>query len=279
MRRSRPNRRPSLSCLVPGNRGALYHDLRRGQLWGKFFTAAPHRLRAIRRAIQNSQASLWELATRYRINPKTVAKWRRRGSVCHARMGPKEPRSTVLSKEEEALIVTFRGHTLLPLDDCLYALQSTIPHLTRSSLHRCLQRHSISRLPETQGDKPAKRKFKSYPIRYFHVDICRSADRGRQAPPVCCDRSDIGMALPERSAQFYDWRVRPNVEWVGKIVKLSFMKITAIMATSLSLTNLWQHNKALSGHFGASNALGTRASIFGARLAEHTTASKISEHC
>ena len=126
---------------------------------------------AIRRAIQNSQASLRELAGRYSINPKTVAKWRRRGSVCDARMGPKEPRSTVLSKEEEAMIVTFRRHTLLPLDDCLYALQSTIPHLTRSSLHRCLQRQGISRLPETQGDKPAKRKFKSYAIGYFHVDI------------------------------------------------------------------------------------------------------------
>jgi hypothetical protein len=78
-------------------------------------------------------------AARYSINPKTVAKWRRRGSVCDARMGPKEPRSTVLRKEEEALIVTFRRHTLLLLNDCLYALQSTIPHLTRSSLHRCLQ--------------------------------------------------------------------------------------------------------------------------------------------
>ncbi|TCW29111.1 hypothetical protein EDC20_1011, partial [Gluconobacter oxydans] len=31
-------------------------------------------------------------------------------------------------------------HTLLPLDDCLYALQASIPHLTRSALHRCLQR-------------------------------------------------------------------------------------------------------------------------------------------
>jgi transposase-like protein len=67
---------------------------------------------AIRRAIQNSQASLRELAARYGINPKTVAKWRRRGSVCDARMGPKEPRSTVLSKEEEALIVTFRKHAI-----------------------------------------------------------------------------------------------------------------------------------------------------------------------
>ena len=61
-----------------------------------------------------------------------------------ARMGPKEPtlqraepwktrRSSLPSSE----------HTLLPLDDCLYALQPTLPHLTRSSLHRCLQRHGM----------------------------------------------------------------------------------------------------------------------------------------
>lgn len=29
----------------------------------------------------------------------------------------------------EAVVVAFRRHTLLPLDDCLYALQATIPHL------------------------------------------------------------------------------------------------------------------------------------------------------
>ena len=63
------------------------------------------------------------------------------------------------------------AHTLLPLDDCLYAMQATIPHLTRSSLHRCLQRHGISRLPEVEGDKPAKKKLKPYPIGYFHIDI------------------------------------------------------------------------------------------------------------
>ena len=51
----------------------------------------------------------------------------------------------LLSVEEEAIIVAFRKHTLLPLDDCLYALQPTIPHLTRSSLHRCPQRHGIGR--------------------------------------------------------------------------------------------------------------------------------------
>jgi hypothetical protein len=38
-------------------------------------------------------------------------------------------------------------------------------------LHRCLQRHGISRLPEVTGDKEPKRKFKTYPIGYFHIDI------------------------------------------------------------------------------------------------------------
>jgi transposase InsO family protein len=126
---------------------------------------------AIRRAIQHSQESLRSLARRYGINQKTVAKWKRRTSVADLPTGPSEPKSTVLSAEDEAIIVAFRRHTLLPLDDCLYALQATIPHLTRSSLHRCLQRHGISRLPDVEGDKPAKTKFKTYPIGFFHIDI------------------------------------------------------------------------------------------------------------
>ena len=126
---------------------------------------------AVRRAIQHSQESLRALAKRYGINQKTVAKWKRRSSVSDLRTGPKQPKSTVLSVEDEAIVVAFRRHTLLPLDDCLYALQATIPHLTRSSLHRCLQRHGISRLPDVAGDKQPKKKFKSYPIGFFHIDI------------------------------------------------------------------------------------------------------------
>ena len=99
---------------------------------------------AIRAAIQRSKAPLKELAARHGLNQKTVAKWRKRAFVNDVRMGPKAARSTVLSAEEEAIIVALRKHTLLPLDDCLYALQATIPHLTRSSLHRCLKRHGIS---------------------------------------------------------------------------------------------------------------------------------------
>ena len=109
---------------------------------------------AVRRAIQHSQESLRALAKRYGseegqktiqwivfpTNQKTVAKWKTRTSVTDLPTGPTEPKSTVLSVEDAAVIVAFRRPTLLPLDDCRYALQPTIPHLSRSSLHLCLQR-------------------------------------------------------------------------------------------------------------------------------------------
>jgi len=126
---------------------------------------------AVRAAIQRSQASLAQLSRELGINPKTVAKWRKRTTVEDMKTGPSEPRSTVLTEAEEAMVVAFRRHTLLPLDDCLYALQPSIPHLTRSALHRCLQRHGISRLPEVEGDKPKRSRFKCYPIGFFHIDI------------------------------------------------------------------------------------------------------------
>src|SRR3546814_14906205 len=122
---------------------------------------------AVRAAIQRSKASIQELSQHYGINPKTVQKWRQRSSVEDAPMGPKQRRSTVLSQEEEALIVAFRKHTLLPLDDCLYALQATIPHLTRPTLPRLFRRHGISRLPSVEGPTP-KRQSKQSPIGPVH---------------------------------------------------------------------------------------------------------------
>ena len=96
----------------------------------------------------------------------------------------------MLAADDEAVIVAFRRHTLLPLDDCLYALQATIPHLTRSSLHRCLQRHGISRLPEVEGDKVEKKRFKAYPIGYFHIDIAEvQTAEGKLALFVAIDRT------------------------------------------------------------------------------------------
>ena len=144
----------------------------------------------VRRAIQARQESVRAAAKRFGISPTTVQKWRRRQTTADARMGPKEPRSTVLTVEEEAVVVAFRRHTLLPLDDCLYALQPTIPHLRRSSLHRCLQRHGIARLPDVECDEPKRSRFKVYPIGYFHLDIAEvHTEEGRLHLFVAIDRT------------------------------------------------------------------------------------------
>jgi len=163
---------------------------------------------AVRRAIQHSQKSLRTLARRHGINQKTVAKWKKRSTTADLPTGPKDPKSTSLSLEDEAIIVAFRQHTLLPLDDCLYALQATIPHLTRSSLHRCLQRHGISRLPDVEDGKGIKRKFKTYPIGYFHSTSPKYAPRRagstssllligpQSSPSPSCTRRPHGGSQP-----------------------------------------------------------------------------------
>ena len=126
----------------------------------------------VRAELQRSQASTRALAARYGLNPKTVAKWRGRTTTADAPMGPSDPRSTVLTPVEEAMVVEFRRRTLLPLDDVLGCLRDTIPKLTRSALHRCLKRHGISRLPESE-DKPSRRgRFAETAIGYVHIDVC-----------------------------------------------------------------------------------------------------------
>jgi hypothetical protein len=47
------------------------------------------------------------------INPKTVAKWRKRETVEDMKTGPMEPRSTVLSEAEEAMVVASSDRVLL----------------------------------------------------------------------------------------------------------------------------------------------------------------------
>jgi len=98
-----------------------------------------------------------------------------------------QPKSTVLMPAEEA-IVAFRQKTLLPLDDVLGCMKDSIPHLSRSALHRCLQRHGISRLGVEETAEKRKR-FKAYEIGYVPIDSCelRHAD-GRLVMFLAIDR-------------------------------------------------------------------------------------------
>jgi transposase InsO family protein len=126
----------------------------------------------VRAELQAAQGGTRALAARHGLNPKTVAKWRGRAGTADAPMGPRRPRSTVLTEAEEALVVEFRRRTLLPLDDVLGCLRDAIPKLSRSALHRCLVRHGISRLPRDEEKTSKRQHFAETAIGYVHVDVC-----------------------------------------------------------------------------------------------------------
>lgn len=72
------------------------------------------------------------LAQRYGLNRTTVKKRRSRAMTADAPMRPSQPKSTVLTAAEEAVVVEFRRRTLL-VDDVRGCLHQSIPKLTRSS--------------------------------------------------------------------------------------------------------------------------------------------------
>src|SRR5215218_468496 len=126
----------------------------------------------IRAELQASQETTRVLAARHGLNPKTVQKWRQRTTTADQPMGPRRPRSTVLTEAEEAIVVEFHRRTLLPLDDVLGCLRETIPTLTRSALHRCLERHGISRLPRDAEKASRRQRFAETATGYVHIDVC-----------------------------------------------------------------------------------------------------------
>ena len=106
----------------------------------------------VRAELQASKESARAPAARYGLNAKTVRKWRRRTTTADEPMGPKTPKSTALTPAEEAIVVAFRQKTLLPLDDVRACLKDAIPNLSRSALHRRLQRHALGEEVVGDGD-------------------------------------------------------------------------------------------------------------------------------
>ena len=149
---------------------------------------------AVRRAIQHSQESLgpWPSAMASTQRPSRSGDSAARSPT--AQPGREEPRSTVLAAEDEAIIVAFRRHTLLPLDDCLYALQATIPYLTRSSLHRCLSapRHrSTTRGRGQQADEKGLQSLSPSASSISTLPRCR--------PPKVSSTSSLPSTAPANS--------------------------------------------------------------------------------
>lgn len=136
--------------------------------------------------------SLRALSKRYGINPKTVAQWKKRTSAADLRTGPKAPRSTVLSSEDEAVVVAFRRHTLVPLDDCLYPLQALamvgeIPSVgdrrRKSEATDAQIRAAKDAYLKTEGAEPSA--FKSG----HTIDVAKAIEMHPQAKTVLADKA------------------------------------------------------------------------------------------
>ena len=111
----------------------------------------------------SDESAATTLARRYGVNPKTVAKWRKRDYV-----DERLPDGTARAQEHDPHAARrSRYHRLpgaetrLPLDDVFCALKPSIPTLARSTtLHRCLQRHGVWRLPRPARER--RGRFKGY---------------------------------------------------------------------------------------------------------------------
>ena len=142
---------------------------------GQILHGAATTTHAIREKIQNAEESISVLAERYHINPKTVHKWKARESVEDLKCGRRLGQGSVLANVDEAVIVETRRKTLLPLDDLYDLLLPHIPALTRPNLHRCLQRHGVSRLADLlpADEKTVTKAFKAYGPGFLHLDTAQ----------------------------------------------------------------------------------------------------------
>jgi transposase-like protein len=126
----------------------------------------------IRKQIKDSPLSPYKLAKKYNITYNTARKWKEADNIYDKSCANKTRRGS-LSELEEKVICIFRKTTLLSLDDCYIALKDEINSLTRSNLHRCLQRNDLSDLKDLlpKSEEKKKKKFKEYELGFVHIDI------------------------------------------------------------------------------------------------------------
>ena len=143
--------------------------------------------------IQKSQASNATLARELGIHSRTVARWKARQETTDRSARPHRL-NTSLTEWEEALVVELRRSLVLPLDDIVETMRRCLnPALSRSAIHRCLQRHRLSaRL--TRDKAPAVAFHTDTPRGFIHIDV-------KYLPPLARRRSYAYVAI-DRATRF-----------------------------------------------------------------------------
>jgi IS30 family transposase len=119
--------------------------------------------------IQRSRKSVTQLAAELGVSETTIRRWRGRATVADRSHRPLNL-TTSLSAVEERAVCELRTSLQLPLDDIVEVMQRCInAKLSRSAIHRCLQRNGISRRPKP--DKPKAGVFETASIGFIHIDL------------------------------------------------------------------------------------------------------------
>jgi transposase InsO family protein len=143
--------------------------------------------------IQASRAPTAQLALELGISERTVARWRSRSSVSDRSHRPHRI-ATTMTPLEERLAVELRTSIALPLDDIVEVLRRCVnAKLSRSQVHRCLQRHGVSAKPKRDREKPAAFQVET-PAGFVHLDV-------KYLPPLHRKRAYAYVAI-DRATRF-----------------------------------------------------------------------------
>jgi IS30 family transposase len=119
--------------------------------------------------IQRSKKPVAELATELGVSETTIRRWRGRTTVGDRSHRPNRL-TTSLSTIEETLVRELRTSLQLPLDDIVEVMRRCVnERLSRSAIHRCLQRHDISQ--RKKPDKPSVGVFEQATVGFIHFDL------------------------------------------------------------------------------------------------------------
>lgn len=149
--------------------------------------------------IQQSRASVAELAAELGVSEKTIRRWRERSDVNDRSHTPRKL-AISLSALEEALVCELRRGLGLPLDDITEVMHRCLrPEISRSAVHRCLRRHGLNQ--RARPEKPAVGTFETAPVGFIHVDL-------KHLPALEKQRSFAFVAI-DRATRYVFLEVHP----------------------------------------------------------------------
>ncbi len=143
--------------------------------------------------IQQSPASVADLAVELGVSETTIRRWKCRNTIADRSHTPKRLAISLTLAEEE-LVCELRRKLELPLDDIVEVMRRCVnAKLSRSAIHRCLARHGIAgRARQPAPGEPGR--FDKHPFGFVHADL-------KPLPSLRGAKSYVFVAI-ERATRF-----------------------------------------------------------------------------